>query len=227
VEAFVPEPKSKQGRWTRFDLISAVSPVRLALGMEFFQSTPELSQNGNPLSPSAYQIKSSWFTRTQTRTGLVWDAFEMGWARFLLSYDFQFQQDLLSRLGLGDTTRITFFLTLFILLALCLLAIAWWVQRKPRPKNSVLLAWQTFGEKTRALGVVRRANEGPMDFSARLRTEFASRLEQTSLDEIDSITKAFVELRYSSVDSPPTKDKIRGLVMRVKKLKLKTLSSKV
>lgn len=183
------------GHWQRVDLTSAVEPMRITLGVDYYRIASQLAQNANLSAEAAQQLAQSGWERVQSRLRLALDAAEMGWVRFLIAFDFQSQQQLISRFGIRNASRFTFIVIVAALLALAFLVLMWALQRRTLKTDPVLKEWRRLCERLAARGIVRGANEGPLDYIRR-----ASEALPAEAPVLRALGDEFVRLRYEQLD---------------------------
>jgi hypothetical protein len=195
--------------WKRVDLVSAVSPLRLELGADFFQSNNSNGDGGKNSDGSPAQ--RSFLARVETRSHLLFDALEMQWIRFLVNYNFEFQQNLFSKIGFAGASHFTLFLALLVALVIFIAALTWWLRRPRISKDPVERAWQKFGRKLSRVGIVRLPTEGPIDFLTRLRTlPWAQDPSRRKI--VEEITAIYIRLHYAKSASVDDLPKLRRLI---------------
>jgi transglutaminase-like putative cysteine protease len=188
------------GQWKRFDLVSAVTPTRLAMGANFFQGSGTLT--GGP------ENQKDWLGKVKVRAQLLIDAVEMQWVRFLISYDFEYQQNLISKFGVQDASRLTFFVIVAIGLGIFLVILMWSLQRRSKVKDPVLEEWVLFCEKLAKAGMEKRVNEGPLDLMKRAQAHWPQ--HQAAIEQV---IRQFIVLRYTRDEgSAPGQVRFKELV---------------
>lgn len=122
-----------------------------------------------------------------------WDVLNHNWNKWVLGFDQQRQQELLQKLGMGKLDwqwLIGIMAGLLVAVVGAIGAITF--LRRPRQRDPVLRLYQQFCARLEKAGFVRKANEGPEDFAARVihhRPDLAA--------AVDQINKLYVRLRYS------------------------------
>ncbi|MBS1958552.1 MAG: DUF3488 domain-containing protein [Bdellovibrionales bacterium] len=190
IEAWIQDADAKRGHWTRLDLTSVVAPMRLTMGAEFFSIASQVPSGVNISNIDELQDVNP-FGRFGTKAAQAIDAAEMQWIRFLLAYDFEFQQNLISRFGVQHATRLAFFLILAGALGALFLILSVLSRRRDRKRDPVLKEWHKFCAKLAKKGLVRAVNEGPVDFLARVSVSQPTRAKQ-----ISELRDLFLSLRY-------------------------------
>ncbi len=199
-----------EGRgWMRFDPTAEVSPDRIDLGLEV-AAEAELDQL-SPLSPLRYRNIGviNWIR-------LRMDLLNYYWSRMVLGYDRESQADFFSRwFGEVDWRKTTVIMVglvsaLYLLTALSLLR-----KRAVKKRDPVTESYLRFCRKLERIGVVRRPDEGPVDFARRAKQRLPSMAE-----EIDAITGDYVALAYASPEHVARDEtRFRRLRQRIRQLR--------
>ncbi len=187
-EIWIDEEKDR-GRWLRVDPTEAVAPMRLELGGQY-NSLDENTIAGLSSEELRRHIERG-FSGSLRQLQLVFDAVQMKWNAFLLSYDLEYQLQVLQRLGLNNSSLVMLAgLTIFAMMLLSAVFI-WFHGRRARESDPLLREWQRFCTALAKAGVERHLHEGPLEFSHRAGT----RLPSVARD-IESIAKLYASLRY-------------------------------
>lgn len=203
--------RTRNGRWVRVDSVSVISPVRLAMGSDYFQLPAGAQGSGDAITLS---LSSSVLARLQKKLRLAWDAAEMQWGSFLLSYDFEFQQAWLKRMGVKNNSRATFWIALLVSIVLFIAATSRYLQRKAQVQDPALVIWRIFLKKLEKRGVIKKPEEGPSDYLMRAKNELPSHAGQ-----IEAVGKLYLSLRYAA-PSHPSHSLLSALRSAIKKAKL-------
>lgn len=172
--------------WVRIDPTAAVSPTRVARGIEQALS---LSVGGaaSLLHDSSY-IGALW---RPVRHGF--DAINNRWNIWIIGYNAPRQEALFEGFGV-DADRRTLAAGFVGGLAITVLLIAMLALRKAIPRrDAARLAYDRFCRKLARLGCLRVANEGPLDFARRASDSFPALSA-----EIERITSLYAQVRYGS-----------------------------
>ncbi len=174
--------------WIRVDPTSAVSPDRIELGSE-----EALAEEPAFLADSPFSIIKlkdiEWLRRMQLR----YDQLNHRWHSFVLGYDAKLQFETLREI-LGDVTPQRLALTIIGSggLVVTFIALGLLLHRSGPKPDPVVKQYKRFCQRASRLGIRRKKGEGAMDFAQRLK------LVKPELgNEIDEITRLFVELEYS------------------------------
>ncbi|MBC7395841.1 MAG: DUF3488 domain-containing transglutaminase family protein [Bdellovibrionales bacterium] len=214
-EVFVMTDYTRQrGYWRRVDLVAVVTPVRMALGAAFFSSEASKLGDSKGLSLETYRSHLGLLAKSALKVELFLDAAEMKWVRFLTEYDFEFQQNLLRKIGFRDASARVFLGLLFSCIALWMLVFTLIQGKKAKRGSPLLKMWQEFAELFISHGIMRAVHEGPREFSGRLKVKFPEHAE-----EIENIAASFISLRYEEPDSNFSNDQQQALKNKINDLK--------
>jgi transglutaminase-like putative cysteine protease len=171
-----------EGRgWVRVDPTAAVDPARVEEGLDASLPADELA--------GSFYTEHPWFGAV--RNG--WDALNTGWNEWVLAYGPELQEKFYSKIGLeyGNWLQLAMVLAgLFLLIfGSYWLYLAW--ERRPPPAAPLVRDYARFCRRLARLGLNRRADEGPLDYAARVS---ASRPDLGR--QVDEITGRYIELRY-------------------------------
>jgi len=146
--------------WIRVDPTAAVAPSRIERGIA--AALP----SGEPL-PILLRIDADWLRDLRNR----WEATNNAWNQWVLGYNPQRQQELLSRLGFTEPDWRSMTTALALLCCLALLAVAAGALYQHKPADPVQRAWQRYCARLARLGISREPWEGPCNFAARVARE--------------------------------------------------------
>ncbi|MCM2281456.1 MAG: DUF3488 and DUF4129 domain-containing transglutaminase family protein [Bdellovibrionaceae bacterium] len=189
-----------QSRWLRVDPTATIAPLRLRVGGDYnlvdsrdlaAGVSEEMIRNG---------FGRGWATRFSWRARLAWDAAAMRWNNFLLKYDFQFQQELFAKLGLGEANRWIFFLWLAAGLLLFAILLQTALRLKAKKEDPLLDGYHRFCSRCAQAGLPRLSQEGPLAYSRRLIARYPD-----AAIEIEQLMREFITLRYGrTTQADPT-----------------------
>lgn len=186
--------------WVRIDPTARIAPQRVEAESGLLAALPA----GEAL-PLFARMDFDWLR--QIRFG--WDMVNYNWHKWVLGYSHKRQHELLSKLGMGlDSVRGMAYAMLLGLGGLMLVfaaAMLW--QLRAAPRDPVVAAYRRFCAKLAGVGLVRRAEEGPGDYAARIaaaRPELAASAAR--------ITELYVALRYRRQPDPSTLKRLRQAV---------------
>ncbi len=172
--------------WVRFDPTAAVAPERVEHRIDL-----DLARNGDAVR---FQFdEDGLLARGLRSTRFALDALNNGWNQWVLSYGPQRQQDLLSRLGLRNTSwrELAWGLLFGIGAALGVLALLL-LRRVPPKRDPICELYARFRKRLAQQGLMSQPNEGPQTL--------LMRVEQAQLPSTATarrITELYVELRYA------------------------------
>ncbi|HVL59497.1 MAG TPA: DUF3488 and transglutaminase-like domain-containing protein, partial [Burkholderiaceae bacterium] len=172
--------------WVRVDPTAAVAPERVERGSSA-QRLADAALSG----ADRVALLRHW--------RLNFDALTHAWNQWLLSYDRDRQQSLLSNFGLDSTDWPTLVGSLAAVLALALGAIALLTLRAPVPRDPVERAFEAFCERIADIGAPRRPHETAIQYLYRM---------ERLLDPDDGalareIVSRYNRLRYDSGSASP------------------------
>lgn len=148
--------------WTRVDPTAALVPARVDLDLNtiFGGGQEALDRQRNSL----------WWRTTQ-EVRQWWDDLEYQWYTRIINFDEESQVEWLALLGWKGGARVLLLLSGgFVLGVLGLLS--WWLRRPAQERDPWARAWNQFSARLQRLGLpARLANEGPLDYSARMARE--------------------------------------------------------
>jgi transglutaminase-like putative cysteine protease len=180
--------------WRRIDPTSNIPPERVeeALDSRRFATTDLLANVTQGKSFTLF--KKSFFQLRQ-----MWDAVNHGWNQWVLGFDQTQQERLLKALGLqeGGWKNLIALLLVVLIVLVTLISVGLLLQR-PYQRDPVQRHYQRFCAKLARRGIVRRADEGPLDFATRAGEALPSLGEA-----IQAITRLYVGLRYQPADERP------------------------
>lgn len=173
--------------WTRVDPTTNIPQDRIeeTIDTQRFATTDLMA--GVAQSRQFSLFKKGFYQMRQ-----LWDAVDYGWNQWVLGFDKEQQEKLLKALGLKDSGWQNL-ITLLVLSLIVLIAVisAIVLLRRPRQTDPVQRYYQRFCDRLATLGTVRKINEGPLDFARRASEELPA-----YRDQIHSITRLYVEMRY-------------------------------
>jgi protein-glutamine gamma-glutamyltransferase len=184
-----------QGRWKRVDPTETVAPLRIQLGGEYNR----LDSEALALGLSGADLRrgmNSRLGRIFSQGALAWDAIQMKWNAFLLSYDFEYQMQLLNSLGLKTASGVILVVILISLLAAIGFGLVFALRFRARKPDPVLAEWRRFCRALEKGGVVREETEGPLAFGQR-----AALAQPRNAAVIREVVDLYINLRFSRLDT--------------------------
>lgn len=169
--------------WVRVDPTSVIPPERIEdmLDSGRFDSV----ESDRRLVDSRLFGRLGWHLRSN------WDALNHRWDRWVQGFNSSRQQQLLEQLGLADWGWRQLVMLMTGLLFAAMAPVAWWLLRRPRPSDPVQAEYERFCRRLAAIGLLRRDDEGPQDFAARV-TEARPDLQP----QVEAISTLYGKLRY-------------------------------
>jgi len=196
---------SGQG-WVRVDLTSILAPERIQIGAGAL--VPDI---GVPGVLSDREI--AWAITLWRNLTLGWDAANALWNQWVLDFGSERQKRFFQRLGLSGASRLERFGYLLLGLAgSCLAAGLIYgvllLRARPRP-DALDTLYARFCKRLARVGIVRRANEGPLDFALR-----ASALRADLADTIMAVSQVYMRQKYGAKPETGSIKKLGRLVQR-------------
>jgi transglutaminase-like putative cysteine protease len=163
-----------------------VDPTALAVPLRVNADLAAALPSGEPL-PLVLRQDIGWMRDTRHRL----DALTNRWNQWVLGYNMQSQQRLLSRFGLHAADWRKLALACAVLVAVFILLLAAWAARPARLKNRVDRAWQRLSSKLARHGLAPHPWEGALDHARRVG---AARAELRN--DMYAIATLYAQLRY-------------------------------
>lgn len=180
--------------WQRVDPTAAISPDRIEFGMDALMSAWESGQfTGFAASGLADFLNPTGTERYLRLLRDQWSNLGYQWNKWVVNYNSDTQKELLSSLGLQ--TRHTY---RYLLLIMCLsvggfMAFYFWRLLPKRIKRGEAQElYLQFIDRFKKLDIVKSPADTPNDFAQK-----ANQLCPNQKDQINAITKAYIQLRYS------------------------------
>ena len=168
------------GRWERFDPTAAVAPSRIERGLG--AALPA----GEPV-PYLARMEMTWLKNLR----LHWDAVNYQWQRGVVGFNVQRQRDLLREFGLDNARPVQLAVAVIGMVLAWSALILGFSRLRGTQVEPELALWSRVCRRMARAGLVRRPDEGPLDFSERA----AARWPQWSA-AIRSIGALYARLRY-------------------------------
>jgi transglutaminase-like putative cysteine protease len=184
--------------WVRVDPTAAVSPLRVEAGIS--AAVPRSD-------PLPMLVRGDFELLRQLR--FTWDLMANSWNQWVLGYTPERQRQLLTGMGIDDTTWYTLTAIMLALAGIIVVVLALFMLRRLRMHigDPARVVYLRFCEKLRRKGFARAVEEGPLDYAQRLeraRPELAS--------PVLAITRLYVSLRYGSNSDPGMLGQLRQQV---------------
>jgi hypothetical protein len=161
-----------------------VAPERIERGIDYSLNEEDSRLLGNALSRGSVFINELY---------MRWDAINYNWSRWVLNYDSDRQEQLLSK-WLGEITplRVTFFVLGVgaIIVLILLVGLVWRPRRGHRHPADI--QFLRFDRKLARVGLRRAKGEAPRVFAQRVINQYPELAEQVNL-----ITQLYEWIRYS------------------------------
>jgi hypothetical protein len=185
----------------RVDPTAAVAPERVE---QWFDPSGLVS--GAPIRFGL--VESSLLRRLGHQAGLILDAVNTGWRKWVLHYGTERRASLLERLGLGFLRGERLGIALVGASLLLLAPMTWLMLRQERVHpDPVQRLYLRFCARLARRGLPRAPSEGPRDYANRVLRQ-RPELE----DQLVPITALYLKLRYGPRRSPRDERRLRRLV---------------
>jgi protein-glutamine gamma-glutamyltransferase len=185
----------------RIDPTAAVAPERIRHTID-----PDFSELGSPVR---FRIDDMGvLSATLQQLGMIMDAANIGWRRWILDYSRDRQFNLMRNLGF-DVSRTVEWLSLSLgLIGITLILITLSIIRKERIRLDPLVAdYQRLCKKLATAGLPRRPDEGPLDFSRRI-----ARCRPDLATQTNELFDDYIRLRYGPEPAGATLNSFRRQV---------------
>lgn len=184
--------------WVRVDPTAAVSPLRVEAGIS--AAVPRSD-------PLPLLVRGDFKVLRQLK--FTWDLMANTWNQWVLGYTPERQRQLLTGMGIDDTTWYSLTIAMLALAGVIVLILAAFMLRRLRSqvRDPARKVYLRFCEKLRRKGMPRASDEGPFDY--------AKRLERARPDlafAVAAITRLYVKLRYEAEASASTLQELRQRV---------------
>jgi protein-glutamine gamma-glutamyltransferase len=169
--------------WLRVDPTAAVSPARVLEGIA-------AALGDETALPLLIRADVPWLRDLR----LTWDSIASGWNQWVLGYNAERQNYMMSRVGMREASWRTLVILLVATTSVitAILALLMLRRRRARPRDPVVKAYERFCQKLRKMGVPRESYEGPNDYCERVMA-----LLPELRAAIAQIKALYVTLRYS------------------------------
>jgi hypothetical protein len=191
----------KQHGWIRIDPTAAVAPERVEHGLY------AAVENTDAL-PLLARRDFVWIRQL----ALGWDSLNNAWNEWVLAYGPERQRDFLTALGFAGVGSSALVVVMVItLMGVILLYAAFHMLRQRITTDPVTLVYQRFCSKLARRGLLRKSNEGPLDFTKR-----AANYCPDVAPQIQRIGQLYAKLRYGHGIGKETTRHLQRLVNRLK-----------
>lgn len=171
--------------WIRIDPTAAVAPERIRFTIE-----PDFAVLGSPVR--FHFDNRGLVAATLQRLGMVMDAANIGWRRWVIDYSQERQFHLMQNLGFNLSHRFQWLGLSLGLIGLTLFLIMLFISQKQRWKRDPLVGvYQRLCKKLATAGLPRRPGEGPLDYSRRI-----ARYRPDLAKQTDILFNCYIRLRY-------------------------------
>jgi transglutaminase-like putative cysteine protease len=187
--------------WLRVDPTGAVSPSRIEYGIETAipeeNLLPLLARNNNPRLKRIY---------------LNMDAIDHAWNQWVLDYNQERQMEFLSSLAGSKLSWQDLVIVMIVTVTIVGLVLGYFIIRdNPAKKDELQRIYVTFLRKLQRKGIMRRPQEGPLDFSVR-----ASQTLPKQAAQIHKITDLYTQMRYRNRITTESTELLKWLIKTFK-----------
>lgn len=183
-----------QRGWIRVDPTAAVAPSRVEVGISAALASAEL--------PGFLRREGSGFWYWRLQASVAWDMVNVMWDRWVLAFDPTRQLELLSRVGLGDWSKMVLALTT-LLTAIVALS-GWLALRRMRtavPADPALRLWRRATRLLAGKGFPQAPTEGPRDYVQRVGREWPA-----LAPALERLLQAYLDARYLAREGSPERE---------------------
>ena len=192
-----------EGRgWQREDPTAVIAPDRVSYGAQGFAAlSSDSALGGESRLDRLRRMNAPGSLRWLGHNALLaWDSLDQQWNLLVVGYDQEQQMNVLQRLSLGDLDlvggTVLTFAAVVTLLMVTTAAMRFLTRgQAPREDVAVRLYGRFCRRVARSVGVVRRENEGPLDFARRAGDALPGQAA-----EIRRITDLYVSSRYGAAN---------------------------
>jgi len=177
--------------WVRVDPTAVIPENRV-------ENVDDLSRI-QPLSRRVLLAKAdlTWLSENLRQLGFLWDAANNRWNQWVIGFNDEKQRDLLAWLGMKNSDGYSQVVLLAVSVVVILVIAALFLLRSQRIKQSrVQRIYERFCLSMAKRGVIRRANEGALDFSARIVQKYPH-----LKDTVSEITQDYYQIRYAGASA--------------------------
>ncbi len=186
--------------WVRVDPTAVVAPGRISLGGQEF--VDRFGVDAETIRDLATNLKDDVWTAKRIITEIIffWDSINDSWNNTLISYDRDYQREMLSNMSVKYPIWLQLMLlgSVGILFMGVLLFVYYRLTRQPT--DQVVAIYFEILSKLERKGIHRNYGEGPLDFLTRIKSH---RKDSVSLPKIESAIEDYVDLRFGRKENSP------------------------
>jgi hypothetical protein len=199
---------TREDGWVRVDPTAVVSPLRIESGLA--TALPETDAQ-----PLLRRTQLKWLLEMRDQ----WDAVTNAWNQWILGYTQERQSRFLSSFGFSNVSWQDMIITLMVATGVVVgtFAIAMFMRLQAKKADAVQRLWLRFCSIMAARGVMRKASEGPMDFTERVASRFPALRPR-----VQRIAELYIDLRYgrATAAGEPDTSGMRELRRQIRSLYL-------
>ncbi len=168
--------------WVRVDPTAVVSPLRIERGL--FNALPDTDPQ-----PLLRRTQLEWLIGMRHQ----WDAVTNAWNQWVLGYSQERQNRFLSSFGFSNVGWQDMIITLMVATGVIIgiFAVGMFLRLRSKTTDAVQKLWLRYCKVMATRGIVRRASEGPSDFTQRVADRFPALRER-----VVRIGELYIDLRY-------------------------------
>ncbi len=206
--------------WVRYDPTAVISPERIEFGMDALRELWDNDLIGSNATGQALSdfLNPSGTTRAWRKMLESWSNVQYQWKKWVVDYDFETQQELLSKFGLSAKNSLTSLVLIlssgvFILLSLYF----WQLLPKPKKRSELQKVYANYLKKIKKSGLLVEQSDTPNEVARRLLLTHPALKTQ-----IASITSGYNELSYGPKKTD-SRDRLSELNQAIRQLTIKRI----
>jgi transglutaminase-like putative cysteine protease len=180
----------EENRWQRVDPTATIAPLRIELGGSFNQLSEQQAETLAADQARAV-LNAHWLGRIAQNFSLIWDATSNRYDHLLAQYDFNYQKNLLEKVGLPSNAGFVLSVIALIGLVGFLIALQFYLRQPAKATNPALALYEGFCKKLAKAGLPKKPEEGPFDFAQRIQ-----KTHPLLAPALSEITNKFIQLYY-------------------------------
>lgn len=180
-------------QWIRVDPTAAISPERIEFGMDAFMSAWQSDSDSFSGASLSNYLNPGGINKYYRLIGEQWKNIGYQWNKWIVNYNADTQKELLSNLGI-ETQHTYRYLVLILSLGIGSFMIFYFWRLLPKrvKKGEAQELYLKFVRQFKNSEVIKNASDTPYEFATKASLKCPQKKE-----DIDEITKAYVQLRYS------------------------------
>ncbi len=192
--------------WKRVDPTAAIDPSRVERDAADGYRQRKLMFDGTALAD--WLDDNGWLSQV----GLLWDAVNSSWQKWVIGFNQQKQQQLLNWAGIEDHSWKTLFRIMLAFIGIILLVWLVFTIRIPGSKDKVVILYKKLCHRLEKAGIVRASNEGALDFLNRIK-----KTNTTWAQSARPVIEVYLHYRFAAIE--PDTDVLRRLQKNLQQIK--------